>query len=435
MRRIGAAVIGCLLAAAAAPSVGALSVAEDPPFVGVAFISPEVLTSSDPTAFQGVTPAGQGSREMFDRRVNGYITVNAHLFSASFADGPTVEVQVNPEFNSGQAQVHAIKYATELGRLPAVLLADVQKIVIHDGIQDFGGGPDYVLIHVGKTPEYEGGGFLEEILIHEASHTSLDDDHAAAAGWLDAQEADPAFISEYAQDFPDREDVAESFGAWFALRFRKTRIGPTIAAQIEAAIPNRLDYLDGLGSTPYGDPPFSDVPYSHPFFNEIAWMFETGISTGFNDGTYKPSAEVTRQAMSAFMARLADATLTACSVAPFSDVPTNHPFCPDITWMKTENISTGFNDGTYRPSISVTRQAMSAFLARFALGAAGADALPACTAAPFNDVPTSHPFCKEIKWMADTEISTGFNDGTYRPSNSVTRQAMSAFMYRVSLLP
>jgi hypothetical protein len=33
------------------------------------------------------------------------------------------------------------------------------------------------------------------------------------------------------------------------------------------------------------------------------------------------------------------------------------------------------------------------------------------------------------------DISTGFGHGTYRPSIVVTRQAMSAFMYRVSLLP
>ena len=34
--------------------------------------------------------------------------------------------------------------------------------------------------------------------------------------------------------------------------------------------------------------------------------------------------------------------------------------------------------------------------------------------------------------MRDASISTGFTDGTYRPSASVTRQAMSAFMARLS---
>jgi hypothetical protein len=72
---------------------------------------------------------------------------------------------------------------------------------------------------------------------------------------------------------------------------------------------------------------------------------------------------------------------------------------------------------------------MSAFLARVAGATPGA-----CASAPFSDVATNHPFCKEIQWMKDNGISTGFDDGTYRPSNNVTRQAMSAFLYRVSFL-
>ncbi|MEO6350110.1 MAG: S-layer homology domain-containing protein [Candidatus Limnocylindrales bacterium] len=59
-----------------------------------------------------------------------------------------------------------------------------------------------------------------------------------------------------------------------------------------------------------------------------------------------------------------------------------------------------------------------------------------CATSPFDDVPTSHPFCAEIQWMKDQEISTGFGDNTYRPSIAVTRQAMSAFMVRLApLLP
>lgn len=50
---------------------------------------------------------------------------------------------------------------------------------------------------------------------------------------------------------------------------------------------------------------------------------------------------------------------------------------------------------------------------------------------PFSDVPTSHPFFDEILWMSTTEITQGYPDGTYRPNEPVTRQAMSAFMQRL----
>jgi hypothetical protein len=109
------------------------------------------------------------------------------------------------------------------------------------------------------------------------------------------------------------------------------------------------------------------VPPSHPFFEDVCWMDQEGVSTGFPDGTYRPAEPVTRQAMSAFLHRLAgDDPVTLPGSPTFSDVPASHPFFEDVEWMAGEDISTGFLDGTYRPAEPVTRQAMSAFLHRLA---------------------------------------------------------------------
>ncbi|MGH7471228.1 MAG: hypothetical protein ACRENP_25035 [Longimicrobiales bacterium] len=218
-----------------------------PPFGGTIFIDPDIITPSDPSAFVGLSYAGQASRTMFDRRVNNWITVNAFLFNASFDDGLTVEVQVNPEFGTAAAsQTHAQLYATAVGRLPTALRRDVRTMWIHQGVQPFGGGNNNILIHVGQADLYVRDGILEETLVHEAAHSSLDASHAAAPGWLAAQAADPAFISNYARDFPTREDVAESFLPWLAVRYRAVRISESLRTTIQSAIPNRLAYFDGL---------------------------------------------------------------------------------------------------------------------------------------------------------------------------------------------
>ncbi|MDZ7732594.1 MAG: S-layer homology domain-containing protein [Acidimicrobiia bacterium] len=51
------------------------------------------------------------------------------------------------------------------------------------------------------------------------------------------------------------------------------------------------------------DPGFSDVDPTHPFHREIAWFADTGITTGYPDGTFRPGAEVTRQAAATFLHR------------------------------------------------------------------------------------------------------------------------------------
>jgi hypothetical protein len=184
---------------------------------------------------------------MFDRRANAFIQLTPYLFTATFDDGLSAEVQVNPEFaTADSAQAEAIKYATVIGRLPRALRIDVRTVWIHKGVQPFGGGNNNLLIHVGQADQYVAAGILEETLVHEAAHTSLDAAHANSAGWRAAQAADPTFISTYARDFPQREDIAESIVPWLAVRYRESRIPASLANAIRGAIPNRLAYFDGL---------------------------------------------------------------------------------------------------------------------------------------------------------------------------------------------
>jgi hypothetical protein len=142
---------------------------------------------------------------------------------------------------------------------------------------------------------------------------------------------------------------------------------------------------------------------------------------------------VTRQSMAAFMYRLAGSPRgpdPSCTSAPFPDVPTSHPFCGEIDWLVDEGVTTGFADGKYHPNDNVSRQSMAAFMYRLADSPNGPD--PACTVAPFPDVATSNPFCGEIEWLVDEGVTTGFADGGYHPTDSVTRQSMAAFMYRLA---
>ena len=238
---VGAAL--CLSLACAGPE----GVLQGPPFQGTAFIDPDLIVASDPSALRRLHYAGRDTRTMFDRRANAFVPTDAYLFNATFEGEAVVEVQVNVEFGDPVlAERHAAFYARAIGQLPAGLRTRVETVWVHRGVMPFGGGNDNILVHTGKAAEYLRDGVLEEILMHEAAHTSLDPIHAAADAWLAAQDADGGFISDYARDHSGREDVAESFGPFFALRHRRERIPRGMADMIEATMPNRIDYFDGL---------------------------------------------------------------------------------------------------------------------------------------------------------------------------------------------
>ena len=139
----------------------------------------------------------------------------------------------------------AKKYAIVIGRMTTELRKDVDTVWIHKGLKPFGGGNNNLLIHTDwSLKHYEEQAILEKTLVHEASHTSLDSYHSKDPDWLSAQLKDCKFISTYAKDNPEREDIAESYLPYLAVRYRPERISKSLKEKIEKAIPNRIRYFD-----------------------------------------------------------------------------------------------------------------------------------------------------------------------------------------------
>ena len=218
----------------------------DPPFEGTIFISPNIITENDPTSFTHLEFSGKQPRVMFDRRVDDWIESTPLIFLAYYDDKYTIEVQVNPEFISLEVALKkATKYATIIGRLPSILRVDVETVWIHKGMKPFGGGNKNLLIHTDWSEKhYELQGILEETFIHEAAHTSLDILYSNDLGWKNAQKIDCHFISTYASENPIREDVAESYLPYFAVRYASSRISKKMIKTIENTIPERIKYFD-----------------------------------------------------------------------------------------------------------------------------------------------------------------------------------------------
>ena len=159
-----------------------------PSFLGTIFIAGEIITSSDPSAFIKLSSADSGKRLMFDRRLDDFVYYDAILFNAHYNDGLQIEVQVNPEFKSyEEAKTIALKYAKPIGQLTTALRKDVKTVWIHKGNNLFGGGNNNLLIHTEQGDEYIKDGILEETLVHEAVHTSIDPYYAKDPLWIEAQ--------------------------------------------------------------------------------------------------------------------------------------------------------------------------------------------------------------------------------------------------------
>ena len=181
--------------------------------------------------------------------------VNAWLFDASCDSGAhSFEIRVHNAFTESEAASVAEKYGKAIDRLPRVLRAGIkpakglQKLAIHKGNNAWFVSRAFGIVSI--YPESRIETYHEEVLVHEAAHVSLDNQiqsyYESDPAWLAAQTADGAFISSYAKSYPGREDVAESFVAYLAARYLRSRISKKWETTIYETIPNRIAYFDAL---------------------------------------------------------------------------------------------------------------------------------------------------------------------------------------------
>jgi hypothetical protein len=167
---------------------------------------------------------------------------------------------------------------------------------------------------------------------------------------------------------------------------------------------------------------FTDVLHGRVHSAAIHEAAAAGVVLGRGDGTFRPADHVTRGQLASFLARSLELPLRGVG-SFFGDVPRGHPHGASIAALAEHGIVTGNEDGEYRPGSRVTRGQMAAMLAR------SYDLAPGGTAA-FTDVPSDHVHADAIRAVADAGVALGYGDGTFRPSERVTRAQMASFLVR-----
>ena len=90
--------------------------------------------------------------------------------------------------------------------------------------------------------------------------------------------------------------------------------------------------------------------------------------------------------------------------------------------MSAVKVIDGYTDGSFNPTATLTRGAAAKIICNLILGPTTASALVA-DAAPYSDVPTNHTFAGYIAYCQKDGIISGYADGTFKPANSLTGYA------------
>lgn len=167
---------------------------------------------------------------------------------------------------------------------------------------------------------------------------------------------------------------------------------------------------------------FNDLSSNYRFYEEIYYLVDKDIISGFKDNRFRPDHAVTREQAAIMIGRALHLDGTQRSTK-FKDVREDSVASGYIASALEKEIITGFPDDTYRPSQPVTRGQMAIFLDR-------AFQLKEGKVNSFKDVKPGIAAYQAILNVTSEAIASGYPNGTYRPDLEVTRGQFSAFMAR-----
>ena len=228
----------------------------DPPFSGTMWELPDLITSSDYTIYSSSTYQGILDRLFYDKSIPSFIDYPAHVYKINFGDGLSVDFEIYTEFSQEEALAIKQKYAPLIGQLGKELRKNIKSIEFLKG--DYTASAqrnndlsysnitipiDWLNNNVETRPD---GDRTEELFIHEATHLSIDPYVYGQRGWNDAVYLDGNYLSTYAKDNPESEDIAETFQAYIAVKYFPERITSSLRDTILSICLNRFKYFDSL---------------------------------------------------------------------------------------------------------------------------------------------------------------------------------------------
>ena len=170
---------------------------------------------------------------------------------------------------------------------------------------------------------------------------------------------------------------------------------------------------------------------THWGYAAMKTCLDYGWMTWTDTGKWKPNAFVTRAEFAADLARFAGihTLYPADGAARFSDLDPTAEDAPYLAWAADSGIVTGYDDGSFRPEKTLTREQMAVMLARYyALQGRSADAQ-----LPFSDADKISGWAIDgVSTCAGLGLVQGDAHGRFQPRSRLTRAQIATILVRMA---
>ena len=168
---------------------------------------------------------------------------------------------------------------------------------------------------------------------------------------------------------------------------------------------------------------FTDVKETSSHYKHMEYLVNAGIIDADAEQAFRAGESITRYEAAELLARALKLDTELRPIPTYTDVAEDDPRMPIIAAVTELQIMTG-SDGTFKPDASLTRAQAAGILTR-------AFSLQGAASSSFPDVAATHWAASAISALIANQITTGFEDGTFRPNGTLTRSNFAVFVARV----
>lgn len=175
----------------------------------------------------------------------------------------------------------------------------------------------------------------------------------------------------------------------------------------------------------FGD--LTNVPWAKEAIDAMA---SRGIIKGTGENTFSPAASIKRADFIALLVRALELKGTGTDAAMFSDVPADAYYYNELAIAKGLGIATGFEDNTFKPVSSISRQDMMVLITR-ALAVIGKQLPAGGSLDAYSDAASVAGYAQASAIaLVKAGVVTG-NGGKLAPNDQLTRAEAAVILYRI----
>ena len=178
--------------------------------------------------------------------------------------------------------------------------------------------------------------------------------------------------------------------------------------------------------------PFEDVPAGAWYETAVRYAYLHDIMEGMSATTFQPNGTLTRaQAVQTFYNLEGQPDISGENLGyPYEDVNAQAWYGNAVYWARITGVATGYGDGTFQPTDSITRQEFAQMLYNYAKYK-GYDLTAAGDLSQFPDSGSVADWAETaMSWANGNELINGHDDGTIDAGGTAIRAQAASILMR-----